>query len=459
MIANFPKHPRVRELALHQINNRGGDISVVAHVYKDDKEIRRQLIKQINPLPAHLRLQIVDRLSRQTTKDDFAIQLLSEYDEDEDIEVKTTAAIAYAKHVKDCGEDQIPLIEKLSDGLHAGGPDLSERRQAAFAGLLELDRLDIISEANQIEPQILRNMDFGGVLKMNLRLASHLARYWERVYEAFGSGFWEEIGYIPDEFLKVFVEQIKDADIVEKVIDKMEKNKGVSLSVAALRIRSRQWRGTEQLRKICLDRVVNFYLRDWNNAAPCIISAEILSEQFVGDNRTKQELETAADNVPNATALIIALCKGWPDSPILERFLDKQRQKKLLLPAMAHLASRFTSPKNLIDWLGRFLPKFNGNIWEFLPTCSRAFLDRFERDTQVREEAFKRLEKNANAAEKVNLSLLLRQTDTHVNRLREWCQKEIHSQLHQKQFPEFAIDIFSGNMRPVGHVLNELLIM
>jgi len=242
-------------------------------------------------------------------------------------------------------------------------------------------------------------------------------------------------------------------------IAKMEKNTGVSLSVAALRVRSRQWRKTEQLRLICLDRIGNFYPSDWNNSAPCILAAEILSEQFVGDKATKQELEEIADKVPNATSLIIALCRGWSDSQILEKFLDEQAQKELLLPAIVHLACRFASPKNFIDWLSRSLPKFKGNIWEFLPLCSRAILTRFERDAQLREESFKRLETNSAPAEKVSIPLLLRQTDTRVDRLRDWCREELDRQLYYKQLPDFAIDIFSGHIRPIGQVLIELLTM
>ena len=72
------------------------------------------------------------------------IGLLSKYDEDIDINVKTSGAIGYATSVKRRGNVPSELLDKLNEGLLVIGPDHRERRQAAFSALLELDRLDIV---------------------------------------------------------------------------------------------------------------------------------------------------------------------------------------------------------------------------------------------------------------------------------------------------------------------------
>ena len=87
-------------MALCQLHNRGGDLNTVAKVYSSDDEIRCELLNLGSPLPAHLRLIIVDRLVRLAPEDNFAHNLLSDYDEDIDVNVKTAGAIGYATSVK-----------------------------------------------------------------------------------------------------------------------------------------------------------------------------------------------------------------------------------------------------------------------------------------------------------------------------------------------------------------------
>ena len=121
IIAHFPNHPKVREVALYQLRNRGYELRSVAKVYSTDQEIRRGLLEISSPLPANLRLIVVDRLSRLGPEDDFAYSLLSDYDQDTDANVKTAAAIGYAKSVKRRDEVSSYLLNELREGLHAVG--------------------------------------------------------------------------------------------------------------------------------------------------------------------------------------------------------------------------------------------------------------------------------------------------------------------------------------------------
>ena len=75
----------------------------------------------------------------------------------------------------------------------------------------------------------------------------------------------------------------------------------------------------------------------------------------------------------------------------------------------------------------------------------------------MREMTFQRLEAGASGAEKGNLPVLLRRTDTRIDRLMAWCREEYRRQISGAHLPDFALDIFTGGVRPVGHVLLELL--
>jgi len=237
----------------------------------------------------------------------------------------------------------------------------------------------------------------------------------------------------------------------------MERNSGVTTSVSALRLRARQWRGTEQLRRLCVDLVSHFYPRNWLNAAPCILAAEILSDQFGHSVETGRELETHADEFCNPTAIVIALCSAWPDSSALERLSVPREGHPLLVPAQFHLLSRAESPDEFVSRLGNALSKLTGDIWEFLPTCVRAVRSRFERDASVRNLAFERLTGSATPAEKANFPQFLRWSDTRVERLLTWCQGEYDQQIDREQLPDLALDVSSGTVRSVAHLLLELI--
>ena len=455
VISNFPHHAGVRELALLQVRNRGGDIGSVAAAFADDPQVRGELLQQLHALPSDLRAPVVDRLARYAPEDDFAHRVLSDYDDDVGEQVKVSAAIGYARSVATRNEDQAALTEKLSQCLRVSGLDHIERRQAALAGLIELDRLDIVVAADRSKDGSLRLMRVDRH-PANLRLASQLVKQRERLRGAFGAAFWERVGHLSDEFLEAMASQVTDDDLLNQLVEQMEKNTGASPSVASLRVRSRRWRGTNQLRDLCFDVVRRFGVSDWIHTAPGIFAAEILSEQFDGDTTAKQQLEAIAATAWDPSAVIVGLCGAWPDSPALEPLWQKDR-REWLLPAQCHLLCRFSDPEEFVARLGGTLPQLSANIWEFLPSCAKAILGRFDRDAQVREMTFQRLEAGASGAEKGNLPVLLRRTDTRIDRLMAWCREEYRRQISGAHLPDFALDIFTGGVRPVGHVLLELL--
>ena len=280
----------MRKIALHQLHNRGGELSSVAKVYSSDEEIRCKLLEISSPLPAHLRLIVADRLARLGPEDDFAHSLLSDYDEDTDKNVKTAAAIGYAKSAKRRDEVSPYLLNKLKERLHVVGPDHRERRQAAFSALLELDRLDIVKAAWSEDEH--GRMDLSDVGNTNLRLAVHLTRCWDRVAKVFGESFWEQVRWVSDDFLTEMAAHTTDLDLLDKIIDKHQAGNQERPTVASLQIRARQWRGTPRLHDLCLTLVRDFHVTNWMETAPGIVAAEILAEQFADDKDTFTALES-----------------------------------------------------------------------------------------------------------------------------------------------------------------------
>ena len=453
VIVNFPSHPKVRELALYQLRNREGDLNSVAKVYNSDKEFHREFLKISNPLPANLRSIVVDKLVRLAPEDDFAHNLLSEYDEDIDLDVKTAAAIGYVKSIKRRNEDSSYLLERLKEGLRVIGPDYHERRIAAFSALLELDRLDIVEAARSEDKGAI--LGFGGARQTNLPFASHLVHRWDRVSKAFGKSIWELMNWVPDDFLMDMAARTTDPDLLDEIINKLMGDTEKRHSLASLQLCARKWRSMPRLRELCLTLIRDFYVSNWLETAPVILAAEILSEQFNDDTNTLSILESYVTQGKISSALVIVLSAGWPDSEVYKHLSDQAKMPNLLLPAQFYLAASNFPPDKFVDSVSETMATLKGEIWEFLPTCSRAIASRFTRDEQVREIAFQRLETQPSSSEKMNFSFFLIQANEQPERLRTWMRSEIRRQSNGTRLADIALDLSTGTVRSVGHVLLE----
>ena len=455
LIEHFPNHPKVRELALYQLHNREGDLNTVARAYSSNDEIRREILELCSSFPAHLRLIVVDRLARLGSEDEFAHRLLSKYDEDIDMNVKTFGAIGYAASVKRRGNIPSELLDKLNKRLLVIGPDHRERRQAAFSALLELNRLDIAKNAWSEDE--MRNMDFGKALQTNLRLASHLTRHWDQVSKTFSESFLEQVGWVPDEFLTEMAAYTTDPDLLDKIIDRLTGGRQERPTASSLRICARQWRGTPRLRELCLTLVRDFHISSWVQTAPGIVAAEILAEQFANDIETFSKLESLVIQGKISSALVIALSVGWSDSQAWKQLSEQVEMPRLLFPAGFYLLAASSPPDEFVTKVSTIMAKFRGDIWEFLPSCSRAVAARFARDKQVRELAFCRLETQPTSFDKMNFPSFLLQNDDQPERLRTWIRSEIKRQSEGKHLAEVALDLSTGTVRSVSHVLLEHL--
>ena len=455
-IAYFHHHPKVREVALYQLHNCSGDIDTVAKVYNSDDEIRCEIIESCTPIPAHLRATVVDRLSRLAHEDGFAQSLLSNYDEDIDANVKTTAAISYVNSVKRQSDVPSERLDQLNEGLRVIGPDYRKRRQAAFSALLELDRLDVVKSVWTEDP--MKNIEFGRTIATNLCLAAHLTRHWERVSRAFGESFWDYMGRLPHDFFTEMVARPADSDLIDEILDKFEGYDQEKLNLPLLQLKARQWRGTSRLSELCLNFVRDFHISNWTKTAPGIVAAEILGEQFANDSEILPALESLVNEKRNHTALVVALSTGWSDSQAWERLqkrLSEQEKPRLMLPARICLLAASTPPNEFVVKVGETMAKLRGGIWEFLPLCSRAVTARFARDREVREHAFSRLETQPTISEKTNFPSFLLETNEQPERLRNWMRSEIERQSEGTRLAEFALDFSTGTVRSVSHVLLE----
>ena len=125
LLTHFSANPRVRQYAQETLSDRAPPLGALARAHENDTGIRPQILAYANPLPVTFR---------------------KGYDIGVDGELKIDASIYYHRYVARTSNGLSgDHLKELVDALHAVGPDLHERRAAAFAGMLLLGRVNDIA--------------------------------------------------------------------------------------------------------------------------------------------------------------------------------------------------------------------------------------------------------------------------------------------------------------------------
>jgi hypothetical protein len=141
IITGFGDLKRVREFAKQCLRQRRPPFWAVAEAYGNDAEMRSAVLAIANPLPFFLRAELVEGLT-SIGGDGFVEEVLRDFDSEVHDETKTLASIAY--HRLRLGHNTSDDEQVLARNLRCFGPDYEERRRAAFAGLVVLQRLEVM---------------------------------------------------------------------------------------------------------------------------------------------------------------------------------------------------------------------------------------------------------------------------------------------------------------------------
>src|ERR1022692_3051551 len=139
------KHPRVREMAIAALDKHDAPVGVVARAYADDPEMRLLAAGALAPVSPPLRARIISTLARRPLSDATTTALLEQFDVERHGDVKVLAATSWARRIRPDEQAATRAVERLTLLLQAIGPDLEERRRAAFGALLVLGRAEVFS--------------------------------------------------------------------------------------------------------------------------------------------------------------------------------------------------------------------------------------------------------------------------------------------------------------------------
>ena len=195
LLAHFHGNIRVRQYALDTLKERAPSLAVLAAAYKDDAEIRASILAFANPLPTELRGDIADVAALEAMTRPSLRAILSDYDIEVDGELKIAAAISYHRNmVREASGVSEEHLAKLRQDLHAVGPDLHERRAAAFAGMLILGRLDEVVPMLEYGDKPLNIRSGTGYGQESDCLMALMAERWDELSGAFGQELASRFG-------------------------------------------------------------------------------------------------------------------------------------------------------------------------------------------------------------------------------------------------------------------------
>jgi hypothetical protein len=467
LIGDYGKDPRVRAVAQEQAQLREWSISIVASTYPNDEQFASEIFGAASTLPVELRRVIVSDPSIATNDYAFALKLFGRWESEADDEVKTEAAVRYhgLKAVLP-GLSESDLLA-LRNAIVAVGYDYEGRRQASLAGLIVSDRLDLLDLRETTDTYSRFNVGF--TFCRNVALLRTILHHWEMMREKLGARFWEMLEKFESDPLQLWSRfcpflweyEPPRAEAFAFLSSRPERNSTPEILTFLA--------GATTHRGLLLEYVTAalFALpRTPREPLATIVAAEILGEEFGGDPDIGALLENklrerSADSfVSGISYLVIALCKGWPESALLDDFIARLRTSgrpvAMDLQVWYLLCLKGSSEgvfKNFQEILRSSIEP--SESWD--PPMAKPLIGRVRRDEKLAKLMEEQLNKSPTASEKTTIPRILAAGRGASETVRSWAVSEIEAQILSVATPEMGVDYSVGRIRPVIHALLDTL--
>jgi energy-coupling factor transporter ATP-binding protein EcfA2 len=464
LILGYSSDQRVKDIAKQEFSRRDGCYGAIASAYGNDDEVRQKIIDIACPLPVPLRGMIAASLGENTSDTEFTLSLLQLYDLEQDEEVKTQASIGYHTRLKESGKDIKSVIDTLSKSIVCYGHDYEERRQAAFCGLVILDRLDIMKNAKETigdDRQCAIAIIKG--LSPNVPLLKHILQNWDDIKAALADEFWPRLSKFHSDPLYIWNELCLFADQYpsprNEALSFLEVRTERTSKPNILRFLGRVRPKSHLLLEYCLKALHIGDDQQDSSGEEAVVAAELLGSNYAGDGDILAHIMTEKVRKRIYNKVILALCEGWPESEELSLIFEIVADKKvpLFYPAYFQLICRKSESRVVFDAITKELSSFNYTHQFSLQAIYRPVIRRLQMDDSLLRMLTERLKDNPTASEKATIPRLIGTARGVTPELRSWSIKELNRQLIATQSPEVGVDLIMGELRPVVHSLLDVL--
>jgi hypothetical protein len=456
LIFSFPGHPDIRNLAIDELLREEPNLGIVAHAYSDDQDMRGRVVKHLTPLPTQLRGMILRELGDLQDNDGFASSILSQYDAEPQSDLKVVGSIGYHRSLSKDPDLPANVIENLGQAISAQGFDYQARRLAAFAGLLILGRLDVVKNSPRASFEL-------GYLDLNLSFLRLIAEYWSELQSHFGSDlakcfsrdsnsathFWTSLCNVAAEFPETHA----------YVLDALEADSSAATHPAAIRFLAAVKPASVLLAERCLaalEKQADSMVSEDHLA----IVADVLASHFRGNPEIAAALPERDRLFHWSDGLILALCRVWPEDPIIDTFYAKlqspDRPRIYPAPFQALTYSRIPATE-LPSRLILDLAQGERGRQHSLGTISPQLVARVRSETSLYGALEGTLKSTLDASGKTTIPKIMAAANGVSPELAAWCWEEIERQFAEDAVPEFGFDIFRQEVCPVVHSLLNVL--
>ncbi len=465
-IQHFHKDQRVREFALQCFDDRYCPLEVIAKAYQDDSEFAPLIFAAASPLPSYLRRQLARRAA-QRPDDPPLRHILTTCDLEEDGNAKIVATIGYSRSLVDEPEARDSWATELFEQLSAIGPDMDTRRVAALAGLVALERPDMIGRkiAETGDRDSLR-IDLSRYGRDHSPAIELLAKEWDKIVPLLGrpsmrhfsrwSNFnepsiWDSFApylRLPSTIADEFIEYCRSKDGVLSHVALSTLGRLVPRS--ALLLES----CTRALRKPCKPTQDSPLFQ--TQSAVC--ASRILATSFATSGAALSALEGAC-NQEEINEGLIGLAVGWPAHEVLPRkyreLIVDAGSRHLTWPVHMWLVSIAGDPQLFVNSVANFAMRPELSPWDFRIETTAAIVARLRRDQAAREALSKCGIDFDRAGIRASVPALLKMAADHTS-AQSLANRFIADSESSQGLKRFGLDVTANRIRRLELVLREV---
>ncbi|MDP9050394.1 MAG: NACHT domain-containing protein, partial [Acidobacteriota bacterium] len=451
IISGFGDVPSVRSFAQKALMQRNPRLWSVARTYGDNAEMRSSILRLTNPLPAFLRLEVVDSLM-SVSDDAFVRDLLRSYDVENNDEAKTLASIAYHRAIlHHDSSDELALLEQ---NIQCYGHDYEDRRRAAFAGLLVLRRLDLMLKNEHLGSNIPIAISLEEMRRVNNALLNLIGDQFDYVERTLGDSLRVRLSGHPGGSSNPFALLASVAygrpALEQTIWDEIARDPTYARQLHVLKFLSVHRSGSRFLKDTCIKALTSEGY-DLDRHEQIYTAVDIIADQYAPDSELMQEILALYPDGHLRHCQIVALCAGWPSSEVVGHCYAYALEDGIQsVGPDAYYAIIFSRcpEQTLVEHLSKAIehvarrPMFADKlVW--------SILRRLRRDDGARQNLAESLETSEDVEMKTNLLALLAQSGglTHSQTL--LAAQELSRERGRPDGSRVAFDLMSGQYQSV----------
>jgi hypothetical protein len=211
------------------------------------------------------------------------------------------------------------------------------------------------------------------------------------------------------------------------------------------------------LRELCLTGLRYAGRTNWDTLSTAITAGEVLGRNFSSDDGLEDRLTRNLDENPRDAGTIMALCEGWPTSPVLQTLRSRlSAEPQLPIPVAFKLMSVITAPNRLMEALVWAVNELRGDLWESPVHWIPSIIRRLKQDDAAYALMCQLLFGQPSSGMKASFPRLLVRARGLSEDLGAWCQSETQ---HDKDIfvSDVGLDLIAGQMRLVAQSLFDIL--